>query len=235
MAALPLDPPFAGLGAPPVPAELLARWRDLGMSGDARLGWALEQAALRRPDAVAVIDERRRVTFGELRDLSDAVAAQLLEAGVGAGDVVTFALPNVIETVAAAAAIWRIGAVSNPVVTLYREHEFVFILGQLRPAAVMAGGDIRGRNLCAEIDGALASTDWEPRLRLRFGGAPVDGWQASAPAPGSRGCLGRPNLRPPTGPASSSTPRAPPRTRRPSSTTPARSCRRSPRCSVPGA
>jgi acyl-CoA synthetase (AMP-forming)/AMP-acid ligase II len=202
MAALPLDPPFTDLGAPPLPAELVARWRELGMSGDARLGWALEQAALRRPDAVAVIDERRRVTFGELRDLSNAVAAQLLEAGVGAGDVVTFALPNVIETVAAAAAIWRIGAINNPVVTLYREHEFAFILGQLQPAAVMAGGDIRGRNLCVEIDGALAGSGWEPRLRLRFGGAPVDGWQelgagaavdglppSVEPAPADRPCV----------------------------------------------
>ncbi|HEX4729941.1 MAG TPA: AMP-binding protein [Solirubrobacterales bacterium] len=174
------------------------------MASEARLGWALDQAALRRPEAIAVIDESGRVTFGELRDLSNAIATQLLEGGVGAGDVVTFALPNVIETVAAAAAIWRIGAVSNPVVTLFREHEFAYIVGQLQPAAVISGADIRGRNLCAELDSALAAAGCAPRLRLRFGGEPLPGWdelgagassssfnllEAAEPAPADHPCL----------------------------------------------
>lgn len=178
-------PGLAAAGAPPLPTALTRAWRERGLLGEARLGWALDRAGRTRPEAVAVIDESARVNFGELRDLSDAIAAQLLAGGVRPGDVVSFALPNVIATVAAAAAIWRIGAVSNPIVTLYREHEFAFILDQMRPAAVLSAADIRGRDLCAEIDGALAVVGHEPRLRLRLPGAPAEGWEelASGPAP----------------------------------------------------
>jgi acyl-CoA synthetase (AMP-forming)/AMP-acid ligase II len=176
-------PRLAAVGAPPPPTALTEAWRERGLLGEARLGWALDRAGRTRPEAVAVIDEDARVSFGELRDLSDAIAAQLLAGGVGPGDVVSFALPNVIATVAAAAAIWRIGAVSNPIVTLYREHEFAFILDQMRPAAVLSAADIRGRDLCAEIDGALAVVGHEPRLRLRLPGARAAGWEELASGP----------------------------------------------------
>lgn len=126
-----------------------------------------------------------RVSRRELRERADAIAAQLLAGGIGRGDVVFWALPNTVDAVATAAAIWRIGAVSNPVVTIYRQRELAFILGELRPAATITAADVRGRALHAEVDEALALAGHEPSLRLLSDGV-APGWEplASAPAPG---------------------------------------------------
>jgi cyclohexanecarboxylate-CoA ligase len=161
---------------PPVPAATLARWEAEGLRTRERLGWVLPAAARRAPDDVAVITaDGPPCTFGELAVQADAIAATLLAAGIGAGDVVTWMLPNAVTAVATAAAIWRIGAISNPVVPIYRRREVAFIVGQLRPAAVLAAVEVRGRALCAEIDEALADAGHEPRLRLAFAGA-HPGW-----------------------------------------------------------
>lgn len=163
-----------GSAAPP-PADLLARWEAEGLRFPRRIGWVLDRAAARRPDDVAVVTATARHTLGELRDRADAIAGQLLDGGIGPGSVVTWALPNEIDAVATAAAIWRIGAISNPVVTIYRERELSFILDQLRPDALVAAADVRGRALCAELDDALAAVAHAPTLRLVSGGT-SPGW-----------------------------------------------------------
>ncbi|HMJ37841.1 MAG TPA: AMP-binding protein [Baekduia sp.] len=168
--------------AHPAPPELLARWSAAGLRREQHVGWALDQAAEARPDGEAVVLASERVTFGELRARADAIAEQLVGAGVGAGDVVTWTLPNGIDAVATAAAIWRIGAVSAPVVTIYRHHELEFIVGELRPAALIASGDVRGRDLCAELDEACAAAGVLPRARVCTHGE-VDGWAPRALAP----------------------------------------------------
>lgn len=162
--------------AEPPPTALVARWRAEGLRSDERVGWALERAARSRPHAEAVRDERQRCTLAELRACADAIAWQLLRAGVGSGDAVAFALPNTIETIAVAAAIWRIGAVAAPIVPVYREREFSFILRQLRPAAVVTCPNVRGRDLCAEVDAALALAGPHRPARLVSGGRSGPDW-----------------------------------------------------------
>jgi acyl-CoA synthetase (AMP-forming)/AMP-acid ligase II len=168
--------------AHPAPPELIARWSATGLRREQHVGWALDQAAEARPDDEAVVLADERVTFGELRTRADAIAEQLAGAGVGAGDVVSWTLPNGIDAVATAAAIWRIGAVSAPVVTIYRHHELAFIFGELRPAALITSGALRGRNLCAELDEACAAAGVRPRARVCTEGE-VQGWTPRALAP----------------------------------------------------
>lgn len=194
--------------APPLPAGLVERWREEGLLGAGQIGWLLERAAERRPgdEALVVVGAgpdggELRVSRGELRDRADAIAAQLLAGGIGPGDVVFWALPNSVDAVATAAAIWRIGAVSNPVVTIYRQRELAFILGQLRPAATITAADVRGRAMHAEVDEALALAGHEPGLRIlsegeAAGWAPLEtapppaGLPADAvPAPAEEPCL----------------------------------------------
>lgn len=162
--------------APPYEPRLVDRWRGLGMITDERLGLSLERAARRWPSRTAVIDGIESVTFGELAARSDVVAAGLLERGVGRGDVVTWSLPNGVDAVCVAAATWRIGAISNPVVTIYRSHELRFVLDQLRPAAVVGPVEHRGRSYCEEIDMVLEEIDHRPRARLCAGSPPPPGW-----------------------------------------------------------
>jgi acyl-coenzyme A synthetase/AMP-(fatty) acid ligase len=174
--------------APLAPPAAMSRWRAHGWLTEGRLGWLLDDAARARPDACALVDAAGDAwTFAQLRDRSHAIAHQLVAAGVGRGDVVSFALPNDMATVAVAAAIWRIGAVANPVVTMYRAHELSFIFAQLDPAVVITARDVRGRDLCSEVDDALRRAGVTPsRLVL---GEPPPGWHALAdataePAPG---------------------------------------------------
>lgn len=91
---------------------------------------ALRRAAIRMPDKIAVVDDTRRLTYAELDARVDRTAAALAERGVGAGDVVTSQLPNCGEGLVICLAANRIGAVHNPVATIYRERELAFIRAQ---------------------------------------------------------------------------------------------------------
>ncbi|UGS34816.1 AMP-binding protein [Capillimicrobium parvum] len=169
--------------APPLPEHLVRRWTAQGLRTEQRPGWVLEHAARRRPDDAAIITADGRHTLGQLRDRADMISWALANGGAGAGDVVTWSLPNGVEAIATAIAIWRIGAISNPVVPIYREHELAFIAGQLRPAAVISATDVRGRAGCEEMDLALAAAGHEPRLRLALGAPAGGGRWAPLPQP----------------------------------------------------
>ena len=110
-------------------------------SGLGGFAGALARTAARSPDRLAVVDDAGRITYAELDELVDRVAGGLWTRGVGPGDVVTSQLPNCIEAVALCLAANRIGAVHNPVVTIYRAHEIDFICRQARPAAFVERRD----------------------------------------------------------------------------------------------
>jgi 2-furoate---CoA ligase len=75
----------------------------------------LERAALRRPDADAVVDGVRRLTYGELATRADALGAGFRRLGVGRGDRVLIVVRNRLEHVLAYWALQRIGGVPTPV------------------------------------------------------------------------------------------------------------------------
>ena len=55
-------------------------------------------------------------------------AALLLELGVEPGEPVAYQLPNLLEFVAISLGILRIGAVCEPLMPIFREHELEFML-----------------------------------------------------------------------------------------------------------
>ncbi|MFI6157933.1 amino acid adenylation domain-containing protein [Kitasatospora sp. NPDC051170] len=67
------------------------------------------------PDAVAVVDGERTLTYRRLWDAAHAVRAQLTAAGVAAGDTVALALPRSAELAAAVLGTWLAGAAYLPV------------------------------------------------------------------------------------------------------------------------
>jgi len=93
----------------------------------------LADHAARRPERIAVVDDSRRLTYAEVDGFSTSVAAGLAERGVAQGDVVTSRLPNCAEAYVLCAAVNRLGAVHNPLVTIYRERELSFIRGEADP------------------------------------------------------------------------------------------------------
>src|SRR5690348_5703993 len=119
--------------------------------------------AARRPAAVALRDARQRLTWSRLRDMVDAVAADLDEAGLKRGERVAVWLPNRVEAVAVLLACSRQGYVCNP--SLHRNYtvqEIIELLSRVRAAALFAepgyGADAR----TADIFSAAAAL---PSLR----------------------------------------------------------------------
>jgi len=75
----------------------------------------LERAALRRPDAIAVVDGTRRLTYTDLATRAAAFGRGFEDAGIGRGDRVLIALKNRLEHVLAYWALQLIGGVAVPV------------------------------------------------------------------------------------------------------------------------
>jgi amino acid adenylation domain-containing protein len=75
--------------------------------------------ARRQPDAPAVRCGAEVVTYRELLDRADVLAARLVGAGVRPGDVVGVCLPRSVTAVAALLAVWRAGAAYLPLDPAY--------------------------------------------------------------------------------------------------------------------
>ena len=108
-------------------------------------GWATE-----RPETTAVIaasDETGVTTRLSWRELSRAVAAiagGLRACGVGKGDVVSFQLPNGWQFAAVHLACVRIGAVSNPLMPIFRHKELSFMVAHAEAKVFIAPTRFRG-------------------------------------------------------------------------------------------
>lgn len=158
--------------------ELRSHWRSLGHWTDEALGWMLEQAAEAWPDRLAVITSEAAVTFAELQRTSSAVARTLLDAGVRRGDPVCWMLSTGPDAIAVASAIWRIGAVSSPIVPIYATRELTAVVDQVRPTAVITEAEVRGRCLPDELDAVFSAVQHRPVARLLIGGSHA-GWAAA--------------------------------------------------------
>ncbi len=104
--------------------------------------WELVEArAAASPAVAALIESEREVTYAELRDRAERVAAGLHERGIGAGTRVTWQLPTRIETVVVSLALARLGAVQNPIIPIYRDREVGFVIQQTDAEFFLVPGD----------------------------------------------------------------------------------------------
>jgi cyclohexanecarboxylate-CoA ligase len=133
----------------------------------------LEQARV-RPQKTAVVDDRVRLTYGELGERTLRLAAALSARGIGRGDVVSLILPNRAEAVALFYATNHLGAIVNPIVPIYGAREIGFILRQVESAAIVVPDRFRGVEFPALID-RLAPEVPSLRERIVVGDA-ASGW-----------------------------------------------------------
>ncbi|MEV6074019.1 AMP-binding protein [Streptomyces sp. NPDC052069] len=97
--------------------------------GASRTFWELiERRAALTPDRPVLLQGDRGLTFGELRNRAERVAAGLYELGVRSGSVVAWQLPTRLETALLSFALTRLGAVQTPVIPFYRDREVGFAL-----------------------------------------------------------------------------------------------------------
>ncbi len=124
--------------------ELVRAYGDAGYWTDEVITDFLDRYADATPDAIAFIDARREITYGALRDEIDRCALGLIELGVGPGDVISFQLPNWIEWIVVHYAATRIGAVSNPLVPIFREREIGYMVALAESKVVVIPEEFRG-------------------------------------------------------------------------------------------
>ncbi|MFF2010243.1 class I adenylate-forming enzyme family protein [Streptomyces sp. NPDC058195] len=110
-----------------------------------RTFWELvERRAALTPDRPFLLQGDRVLTFGELRERGERVAAGLWGMGVRPGGVVAWQLPTRIETVLLSFALTRIGAVQSPVIPFYRDRETGFALRGSKAEFFAVPGTWRG-------------------------------------------------------------------------------------------
>ena len=123
------------------------------------------------PDAVAVEDVTRSVTYRELAVESQAVAAALIGDGVRPGDLVAVYARRSVDVVAGMLGILRTGAAYVPIDPSYPAERRRFMLADAAPAAIVIAG-LDAADLGATQIPALdiAALD----LRADAAGTPVD-------------------------------------------------------------
>jgi amino acid adenylation domain-containing protein len=84
--------------------------------------------AAQRPDAIAVVDAGRRLTYGDLLAQADALAARLRAAGVGRGSFVGLCSARSAELVVGMLGILRAGAAYVPLDPSYPRERLAFML-----------------------------------------------------------------------------------------------------------
>ena len=103
-----------------------------------------EAQAHARPDAIALVFEHRRMTYGELDRRANQVAQALAARGVEPGDRVTIAAPRGISLVAGILGILKAGAAYVPLDAGNPPERLAFLLADVAPAAMLVDASLRG-------------------------------------------------------------------------------------------
>jgi cyclohexanecarboxylate-CoA ligase len=108
--------------------------RDQGFWVDRSFDEFLQRTISATPEKPALIADRadrgepRRFTYAELGDLISSTSAALKRLGIGPRDIVSVQLPNWWEFAVIALAAFRVGAIVNPLMPIFREHELSYML-----------------------------------------------------------------------------------------------------------
>jgi cyclohexanecarboxylate-CoA ligase len=141
--------------------RLMTRRAAMVARGDWRDATLLQHLALtvaHTPDKTAVVAIRsdgmaveRRITYSELDRMSDRVAGNLRARGVNPGDTVSFQLPNWWEFTVLHLGCLKAGAVSNPLMVIFRERELGFMLALAETKVMIVPARFRGFDYAAMV------------------------------------------------------------------------------------
>lgn len=102
------------------------------------------------PERLAILWEdwrgnERRLTFGDIREMSNRIANVLVELGVERGDRVAVLLPSLPETAAAFVAVYKMGAILLSLSQLYGDDGISHRLRDSEAKVLITDGNNRGR------------------------------------------------------------------------------------------
>ena len=133
--------------------ELATRYRAEGHWQDSTLVDAARAALARDPEHLLLIEGDRRLTRREAWEQSLRLAAFFQNRGLKPGDVISFQLPNWVESAIIALAARMTGLVINPVPPIYRESELAYILADCRSKLIFVPGTFRQHDHAAMLRG----------------------------------------------------------------------------------
>jgi len=135
---------------------MIAAYTAAGVWGHETIYRLVARQAQMTPDAFAVRDRHRRLTYAALVEAADWLAASLAGHGIASGDRVAVWLPSRVETAIALIACSRNGYVCCP--SLHRDHtvgEVVALVDRMRAAVLIAqpgyGADADRHDLFAQL------------------------------------------------------------------------------------
>ncbi len=135
---------------PILPQSRLRAMKSAGFWQDRLLLEDLDRWVARVPERIAVVDhnsqtgERTVLSYAELGQRADKLAIGLAQLGIGRGDVVSYQSPNWWQFVALHLAALRVGAISNPLMPIFRERELSFMLRQAESRLLVVPRRFRG-------------------------------------------------------------------------------------------
>jgi acyl-CoA synthetase (AMP-forming)/AMP-acid ligase II len=115
----------------------------------------LDDTASNYPDRIGIIEPGKgEYTFGEVKNLSDRLAARLLKDGLGKGDRVLLLLPNSIEFVVSYYGIQKAGGTVVPLNTLHTDRELRKYIPVVEQAGVIASSEfLENRESLSRLEG----------------------------------------------------------------------------------
>ncbi|MEW9104564.1 (2,3-dihydroxybenzoyl)adenylate synthase [Paenibacillus sp.] len=145
-------------GCPTWPEEFAARYRQEGCWQGETFGTMLRRRAAQYGDRVAIVSGDRRVSYAELDEQADRLAAGFYRLGIRAQDRVIVQLPNIPQFFEVIFALFRIGALPVFSLPVHRKNEIGYLCEFTQAAAYVipdkdAGFDYR--ELAAQVKDTL--------------------------------------------------------------------------------
>ncbi|MFI5821203.1 non-ribosomal peptide synthase/polyketide synthase [Streptomyces rishiriensis] len=166
--------------------QLLAAWNTTGRPADPRSPVDLfAEQARRTPDALAVHDGARRLTYRALADWSERLAARLLADGLAPEDRVALLLDRSAELVVAQLAVLKAGGAYVPVDTRAPQERRQALLAQAGARVRLTTADVtaaRAEETALGAEGSAARAD-VTGVRADGTAAGADGTAARRPLP----------------------------------------------------
>ncbi|WP_086820609.1 non-ribosomal peptide synthetase [Allokutzneria sp. NRRL B-24872] len=122
----------------PLFAALTQEWTEAARAVPARTFPELFEARVARsPNALAVLDGDRRLSYAELNAWANRLAHKLIAAGAGPEKIVALVLPRSVDIVVAQLAVLKAGAAYLPVDPAYPRERIAYMIDDARPLLVL--------------------------------------------------------------------------------------------------
>ena len=107
------------------------------------LGWTFEQATLRNPEGVAILQDNLLLTYAQVNQWANRIAHYLSAQGIGKGDVVAVFIENRPELLVTILALAKVGAVSALLNTSQTRDTLIHSINLVAPVAIVLGEELQ--------------------------------------------------------------------------------------------